>query len=101
LSGTTYKTRRYSKGGYYPIIFEHFDKNLKSSDYLIIIGYGFGDDVINEYITNSFRTNSNKTVFIVDIKEPPTDLLKRSNVFYIAGGVVAMDNQFILDKIGI
>lgn len=101
LSGTTYKTKRYSKGGYYPTVFGHFEDNLKSSDYLIIIGYGFQDSVINDYITNSFLTSPNKMIFIVDIKEPLTDLLKRSNVSYISGGVVDMDNQFILNKIGI
>ncbi|MDP2277361.1 MAG: hypothetical protein Q8K51_03970, partial [Nitrospirota bacterium] len=100
LSGTTYKIRRYSKGGYYPTIFNHFERNLNSSDYLIIIGYGFGDNVINDYIKDSFLTNHSKIVFIVDKKEPLKDLLKQQNVFYIAGGVVGMDNKFILNKIG-
>ena len=101
LSGTTYKTRQYSKGDYYPTISKHFENNLKSSNVLIIIGYGFSDSVINEYITDSFFTSYSKTVFIIDIKEPLTDLLKRENVFYIGGGVLGMDSQFILAKIGI
>ena len=65
------------------------------------MGYGFGDRVINEYITDSFLTSSGKILFIIDIKEPPTNLLKQQNVFYIGGGVIGMDTQFILDKIGI
>jgi len=101
LSGTTYKTRQYSKGGYYPTIFKHFEQNLKSSNFLISIGYGFGDRVINEYITDTFLTSSSKILFIIDIKEPFTDLLKQENVFYIGGGVVGMDTQFILKKIGV
>ena len=101
LSGTTFKARQYSKGNYYPTIFRHFEKNLKSSGYLVIIGYGFGDSKINDYITDSFLTSSSKTLFIVDIEEPPTDLLKRENVIFIGDGVVGMNNQFILDRIGI
>lgn len=62
---------------------------------------GVSDSVLNEYITDSFFTSSSKTVFIIDIKEPLTDLLKRENVFYIGGGVLGMDSQFILAKIGI
>jgi hypothetical protein len=100
LSGTTYKTRRYSKGSYYPTIFNHFEKNLRSSDYLIIIGFGFGDSVIENKVKDSFLTSNNKTIFIVDIKQPRTNLLKHPNVFYIPGGVVGMDNKFILNKIG-
>lgn len=101
LSGTTYKTRQYSKGDYYPTIFKHLEENLKSSNFLISIGYGFGDRVINEYITDSFLTSSVKMLFIVDIKQPLTDLLKQENVFYIGGGVVGMDTQFILKQIGV
>jgi len=99
LSGTTYKTRRYSKGPYYPIIFDRFEKNLKASEHLIIIGYGFSDNEINRYITDAFLANGNKMIFIVDIKEPKTSLLDHPNVFYVPGGVVNMDTQFILNKI--
>ena len=99
LSGTTYKTRQYSKGKYYPIIFDHFEKNLKTSEHLIIIGYGFRDSEINKYITDTFSIKENKMIFIVDVKEPNTDLLKHPNVFYVPDGVVEMDNQSILNKI--
>ena len=67
----------------------------------MIIGYGFGDRVINDYITDSFLTSYSKTLFIVDIEEPHTDLLKRENVIFIGDGVVGMNSHLIMEGIGI
>jgi len=99
LSGTTFKIRQYSKGDYFPLIFEHFERNLKSSNCLIVIGYGFGDKEINNYIKTHFLTNSDNKIFIVDINQPNTDFLETQNVFYVSGGMVGMDHEYILNNI--
>jgi hypothetical protein len=99
LSGTTAKMRQYNRGAYYPTIFRHFENNLKSSKNLIIIGYGFADTIINHYIENVFLAEQHKKIFIVDIKEPSTELLKKENVYYIGGGVISMDTRSILNNL--
>jgi hypothetical protein len=99
LCGTTVKTTRYGRGTYYPTVLDYFEKNLRSSDNLIVIGYGFGDQRINEYIKTDFFTQQNKKMFIVDIQEPQTEFLRRENVHYVGGGVQSMDIGFILDRV--
>jgi hypothetical protein len=100
LCGTTAKTERYGRGIYYPTVLGHFEENLRSSDNLIVIGYSFGDQRINEYIKTAFFTQQDKEMFIVDIREPQTGFLGGENVCrYVKGGVKDMDIGFILDKV--
>jgi len=99
LSGTTSKIRRYDKGHYYPLMFNYFVENLKNSDHLIIIGYGFGDRKINELIESHFGISDSNKIFVIDINKPNIPLLEQDNVFYIDGGVVEMDINEILSKI--
>lgn len=99
LCGTTAKTQRYGRGTYYPTILGHFEKNLRSSENLIVIGYGFGDQRINQYIENVFLTQQHKQMFIADVREPETGSLRRENVYYVKGGVVDMDIEFILNRV--
>jgi len=49
LSGTTEEIKHYNED-FYVDLFTHFDQNLTQSDKLIIIGYGFWDTEINNYI---------------------------------------------------
>ena len=53
------------------------------------------DDVLNFRVR---RTHSMppKTLFVVDVIKPATDLLMRDNVFFVGGGVSEMDTRFIL-----
>lgn len=95
LSGTTFKLEQYEKRSYYPIVLGHFTRNLHDSSTLIVIGYGFGDSRINEYIDN-FLKLKNKIMFIVDIKEPNMQYLQRRGVHFVDGGVSGMDMQYIL-----
>jgi len=100
LAGTTSKIMRYNDG-IYPRILAHFESNLQSSNTLIIIGYGFGDSRINEYMVDCFLTNDSKTLFVVGNKRRPPGaeaLLARKYSFYLDSGVSAMDTDFILDK---
>ena len=99
LSGTTSKIERYDKGDYYPLMFNYFTKNFKKSDYLIIIGYGFGDSKINEIIEENFNLDDKKKIFIIDIKKPHIKWFESSLVYYIDGGVVDMDISKILSHI--
>jgi len=73
LSGTTEKLRNYADE-YYEIIFNHFKENLKSSEKLIIIGYGFGDSGINEIIKENYISTGKEPIVI--------DPYKSSSPFY-------------------
>jgi hypothetical protein len=97
LTGTTSKITRYSDG-IYPTIFNHFQNNLQSSNTLIIIGYGFGDSGINDFIERDFLTDDSKTLFVVDVNPPKVKLPTRCRSFYRPGGVAKMDKEFILNN---
>ena len=79
-------------------MFDHFSKNLNASEHLIVIGYGFGDMKINDFIERNFRFGKNK-MFIVDVKKPNFHLLDSDSVFFIDGGIVGMDINKILARI--
>jgi hypothetical protein len=96
LSGTTHKLSRYEIGIYYPGILNNFKNNLKYSKNLIVIGYGFADSRINEYLENYFLADSSKVMFIVDIRKPDIEFINNSNVHYIGGGVTDMDYKKIV-----
>lgn len=77
LSGTTEKIRSY-KNEYYGIIFNHFKSNLKKSKLLIVIGYGFNDSGVNEYLKKQYLRYGRKMVVISPSK--PTSNLMDFNV---------------------
>lgn len=65
LTGTTSKILRYREPWYYEKIFTHFEKNLKHSEQLIIIGYGCGDIEINRLI-EEYYDFKNKSIYLVE-----------------------------------
>lgn len=75
LTGTTEKIRQYNYP-FYENLFTHFKNNLKSSSNLLIIGYGFQDRVINEYIENNYLI-FNQKLYIVDVRKPETYFFER------------------------
>ena len=82
-------------------MFNHFENNLRSSNTLVVIGYGFGDSKINDYIQDHFLTNDSKTLFVVGNKRRPPGAEKffgRDRSFYLDRGVSEMDKEFILEK---
>ncbi len=97
LSGKEYKINKYSKGDFYPKVFKHFENNLENSNSLIIIGYGFRDEEINNYIT-TFLQKDSKNIFVVDVSKPTHAILDNKNVFYIEGGVVNMNYDYIIEN---
>jgi hypothetical protein len=92
LSGTTNKTRYYSEDPYYKILFQHFEKNLASSDVLVVVGYGFHDAGINEYIEKNFLLRG-KQMVVIDPVKPTTDLIAKYNAMYIQHGVTDLPYQ--------
>lgn len=98
LTGINSKVGRYVEGKYYPRMMEYFENNLNNSNTLIVIGYGFGDVKINEFI-DKFSSDDQKVIFIVGIEKPQTDLLQHTNVHFLDGGVSGMDKEYILSNI--
>lgn len=99
LSGTTHKVSRYEKGSYYPVVLHHFQTNLMQSRALVVIGYGFADSRINQYLKESFLDDLSKVMFIVDVVRPATEFLDRANVRFIEGGVSGMNINMILQNV--
>lgn len=98
LTGTSHKTKRYEMGGYYPKMFQHFARNLRDSRALIVIGYGFGDSRINDFV-KKFARQDEKVLAIIDISQPNTEILELANVHYIGGGVSSMDLDLLISYI--
>lgn len=90
LTGTTEKIRQYNYP-FYEDLFNYFKDNLKNSNHLIVIGYGFQDRAINEYIENNFLI-FNKNLIIVDIKKPDTIFFEKysDQITFVNKGVTEM-----------
>ena len=73
LTGTKSKINRYNEPLLYKKLFKKFRNNLRTADNLFIIGYGGGDEKINEYILENFDYKTKK-VCIFDPK--PSEILK-------------------------
>lgn len=91
LSGTTEKLRHYGRTVYYNQIFQHFFQNLINSKHLIVIGYGFKDSKINEYLKTYFLNDSHKTMLVIDITKPESEILNQSNVKFFEQSVIDLD----------
>jgi len=98
LSGTTNKTRYYNRDPYYIQILEQFKQNLQSSEILVVIGYGFQDPGVNEYIENHFLTNGKKMI-VIDPAMPKTDFLVKYGAVHIPKGVTELSYQEYCDLI--
>jgi hypothetical protein len=92
LSGTTNKTRYYTKDPYYVNLFEHFERNLNASDTLIVIGYGFKDYGINEYLEKHFLSRGGKMI-VISPHKPDSDLLDKYNAIFVGKGITEMRNE--------
>ena len=71
LTGTTAKILRYDEPLLYKRLFDCFKENLQQAEKLIIIGYGGGDEKINEVIITHFDYH-NKPIYIIDPKANDT-----------------------------
>lgn len=95
LSGTTEKLRHYERTVYYQYVFQHFFQNLINSKHLIVIGYGFKDSKINEHLKNHFLRDQQKTMLVIDVTKPQSDILDLTNVKFIQKSVLDLDIEEI------
>ena len=65
LTGIRFKQRRYKEHGLFDTLFRKFEENLLNADKLFIIGYGCGDDGINDRIKKYFDYQT-KQIIIFD-----------------------------------
>jgi hypothetical protein len=75
LTGTTQKIKRYAEP-FYNNLFEHFKSNLKNSEQLIVIGYGFQDRGINEVLEADYL-KAGKAVMVIDVRIPNSELIDK------------------------
>ncbi|MBL7794550.1 MAG: SIR2 family protein [Saprospiraceae bacterium] len=73
LSGTTTKMLSYGNE-FYEIIFNYFKNNLINSKLLIVIGYGFADAGINQYLEDFFL-KAGKKMIVINPSKPKSDLM--------------------------
>jgi len=95
LSGTTEKTKRYVEDGHYISLFKHFETNLQNSELLLVVGYGFQDPGINEYLITNFLSKG-KRMIVVDPYKPQTDIIEKYDVEYIPSGVTDISYEEFL-----
>lgn len=98
LSGTTSKTISYSGDPYYKTLFKHFIGNLLESELLVVIGYGFQDNGINECLENHFLSRG-KQMVVIDPNKPKTDLLDKYKATHIQKGVTQVTYEEFLKLI--
>lgn len=98
LSGTTNKTRFYTGDPYYKNLFGHFERNLSASELLVVIGYGFQDSGVNEYLEKYYLSRG-KHMVVIDPYKPKTDLLEKYKATYIPKGVTQVTYQEYLEQI--
>ncbi|RZT91034.1 SIR2-like protein [Ancylomarina subtilis] len=98
LSGTTNKTRFYTRDPYYKNLFKHFENNLSESELLVVIGYGFNDGGINEYLEKYFLSRG-KHMVIIDPYKPKSHLIEKYSATYIPKGVTQVTYQEYMELI--
>jgi len=75
LTGTTQKIIRYAEP-FYNNLFDHFKSNLKNSEQLIVIGYGFQDKGINEILETDYL-KTGKSIIVIDVRIPSSELIDK------------------------
>jgi hypothetical protein len=89
LSGTTAKIAQYKD----PVLFSHllkrFEENLADSDVLVVIGYGFRDAGINEYLL-PFLEDATKKVIVIG-QSLPTHYPPVKPEMFRSGGLEGFD----------
>jgi len=98
LSGTTNKMKFYNSDPHYKNLFKYFETNLLVSKLLIVIGYGFQDSGINDYIETHFLSKEGKMI-VIDPNKPDTGLLEKYNAVYIPKSVTDVGYEEYLSLI--
>ncbi len=102
LSGSIEKTKKYNLR-HYKTIFEHFEENLLNSRKLIIIGYSFGDTVINKFIKDYFLSNEKASMLIIDVKQNDNmnKFLELNNVEFVPKSISEITLKEIDEKLDV
>lgn len=87
LSGTTNKQRYYTGDPYYINLFKHFETNLNESEYLVVIGYGFQDPGINDYIESCFLQKG-KNMVVIDVRRPTANILEKYAFTFVEKSII-------------
>ncbi len=90
LSGTTTKTRSYTNGDYYPKLFEHFANNLTSATILIVVGYGFQDPGINQFLEQYYLSRGG-AMYVIDPGSPRSGLLQEYEHTHIKKSIADLE----------
>ena len=98
MSGTTNKTRYYTKDPYYKKLLDYFQDNLLNSEFLVVIGYGFNDGGINKYLEDSFLSKG-KHMVVIDPYKPKNEFIDKYKATYIPKGVTQVTYKEYLDII--
>lgn len=91
LSGTYEKIKYYSTNSYFLPLMEQFESNLGNSEVLIVIGYGFKDSKINEFISNNFSSNEKKLMIIIDTQNPTSNFKCNCKIEHYKCGIENFD----------
>ena len=97
LSGRTEKTKIYPRDKHYKYLFGRFEENLQKSERLIVIGYGFQDCGINDYLVKNFL-DKGKQMMVIDPKNPNKKMIDKYKATYIQCSIKAdlKDNDKIM-----
>lgn len=95
LSGKSDKILQYNSDRYYQSMFSHLEKNLQTSELLIVIGYSFEDEGINKYIKENYLANGDEDIIVIDINDPQNEITNREHTYLDLNGV----SSFSVDEI--
>ncbi len=98
LSGASSKAFWYQQP-YYKELLEHFIANLSNAELLLVIGYGFGDDGINQIIETKYLAHGKKMI-IIDIRKPDHRVINdyRSEIFEMSVSDITMEHWIEIKK---
>jgi hypothetical protein len=101
LSGTTETIRKYNLP-FYDSLLTHLKENLMAASNLVIIGYGFGDKGINDYIEKYYLIYR-KPLSIVDIRESEVPILQpfKDQITWYLSGVSGHSYNEYLNMFGV
>lgn len=99
LTGTTEKIRLYNDP-FYDKLFSIFKSNLLHSNQLFVIGYGFQDKGINEFLENHYLI-FNKPMIVIDIKKPDSPLIEKYNdqITFIDKGAIGVSYKEYMELV--
>lgn len=99
LSGKTDKILRYRSNDYFENTLGNFEENLGNSELLIVIGYGFQDRGINNYLRDNFVNNEENKLIVIDVNEFENEFTNRDNTLSQSSGIQGINVNEILDFI--